>query len=163
MVLYGGLAIAAITDIVTWKIYNWLTFSMLAVGLLMAVSPGGIGIGSALAGAGAAFVLHWTLWKGGLEGAGDAKLMMAVGAFVGLSTMLEATVWRYLLLLPYAVVVLTVLRRWTHFRAALRWSLYRARGLPVGDRPEPTFMPFGPLIAIAVPVALNTGWLEFFG
>ena len=58
---------------------------------------------------------------------------------------------------------LTVLRRWTHFRAALRWSLDRARGLPVGERPEPTFMPFGPLIAIAVPVALNTGWLEFFG
>lgn len=133
------------------------------MGLAVSVSPYGAGLGPALLGAVLAFVLHYGMWTIGLEGAGDAKLMTGVGAFVGYATMLEATLWRYLLLLPYAVLVITLKRRWPNFRDALRWSLMRARGMPVGERPEPTYMPFGPLIAVAVPLAVHTALLEYFG
>lgn len=135
---------------------------MLALGFAMAVSGWSVGWTASLLGIGVAFLLHYSLWRLGLEGAGDAKLMMAVGAFVGVGTMLEATLWRYLLLLPYAVTVITLKRRWPNFKAAVQWSLDRARGLPVGERPEPTYMPFGPLLAIAVPIAVQTPWLDMF-
>jgi prepilin peptidase CpaA len=154
--------VGAVLDLRTKKIPNWLTFSLLAVGIAVSGSIGD-GWAFALYGAGVAFVLHFVLWQLGLEGAGDAKLMMAVGAFVGWQTMLEATLWRYVLLLPYAVVALTVLRKWGNFRAALHWTIARAQGVEVGERPTPTELPFGPLIAVAVPVAVYTSWLDFFG
>lgn len=163
MVLYGGLAVATVSDLATKKIYNWITFSLLTFGLLMSVSPGGIGIVPALTGAGIALGLHWVLWRIGLEGAADAKLMTGVGAFIGTASMLEATLWRYLLHLPFALAVLTVLGRWGNFMAAWQWTRDKMKGLEVGERPEPTYMPFAPLIALAVIAALNTGWLEFFG
>ncbi|HMV67455.1 MAG TPA: A24 family peptidase [Myxococcota bacterium] len=163
LILYAALLLGAINDALTTKIPNRLTFPLIALGIAISVSPYGAGLVTALTGAGVAFALHYALWSIGLEGAGDAKLMMGVGAFVGYATMLEATLWRYVLLLPYAVAVITIKGRWPNFREALRWSLMRARGLPVGERPEPTLMPFGPLIAVAVPAAVHTTWLEFFG
>lgn len=150
---------AAGIDAFTSRIPNALTFSLLAVGLL-AQATVGEGLTFALIGAGVAFALHFALWQLGLEGAGDAKLMIAVGAFVGWTTMLEATAWRYVFLLPYAVVTLTVKRKWSNFFAAIRWTQRKMLGMEVGERPPPTYMPFGPLIAIAVPLALFTPWLD---
>lgn len=153
---------AAGLDLRTSRIPNALTFSLLALGLAVSVTIGA-GLGVALTGVGVAFVLHFVLWQLGLEGAGDAKLMMAVGAFLGYAPMLEATLWRYLLLIPYAVVVITVKGRWGNFRAALQWTLLKAQGSEVGERPEATEVPFGPLIAVAVPLAVYTDVLDFFG
>lgn len=153
--------VAAGTDIASKRIPNWLTFGLLAVGLVWQ-TVAGQGLVYALYGAGAAFALHFVLWQIKLEGAGDAKLMMAVGAFCGWQTMLEATWWRYVLLVPYALVTITVLGRWQNFKAAVMWTYMKATGMDVGERPEPKYMPFGPLIALAVPAALYTDWLDFF-
>lgn len=134
---------------------------MLAIGLVYQ-SIWGAGLLFGLGGVGLAFVLHYALWSLKMEGAGDAKMMMAVGAFVGWNAMVEATVWRYMLLIPYALVILTVLGRWGNFRDAVRWTLFKAQGVTVGERPEATYMPFGPLLAISVPAALYTDVLDFF-
>lgn len=141
-----------------------LTFSTMALGVAVAASPYGlISVWQSLLGIGVAFAVHYLFYSMALEGAGDAKLMMGVGAFVGYAGMLEATLWRYILLIPYAVIIITVLGRWQNFRAAVKWVLARSRGMPVGERPEAANVPFGPLLAIAVPIALNTTWLEYFG
>jgi Flp pilus assembly protein protease CpaA len=129
---------------------------------LAAQAAVGDGIMVGLTGLGAAFAVHFLLWKLKIEGAGDAKLMMGVGAFLGWETMLEATIWRYVLQIPYAAVVLTVKRRWGNFRAALQWTMLKAQGVDAGERPEPTIMPFGPLLAAAVPIAMYTNSLDFF-
>jgi Flp pilus assembly protein protease CpaA len=162
VILYGALLIAAVWDARTKRIPNWLTFTLMLAALIYQALAGE-GMLFALEGLGAAFVLHFALWQMKLEGAGDAKLMMGVGAFVGWATMLEATAWRYVLLVPYAIVAITAMGRWQNFLAAVLWSAEKARGMPVGERPEPAYMPFGPLIAVAVPLAMRTAWLDFVG
>lgn len=131
------------------------------VGLLgNAVLPDGLGFGVAFQGLAIAFVLHFGLHVLGLEGAGDGKMMMAVGAFLGWETMIEATLWRYLLLLPYAVIALTVLRRWGQVLAVLLWLQAKAKGVEDVKRPEATKLPFGPVIAFVVPLAMQTNWMR---
>ncbi|MCB9664951.1 MAG: prepilin peptidase [Alphaproteobacteria bacterium] len=170
-ILLVGLLVGGVHDAFTKRIPNWLTFSLMVVGLAVTATLGpalpegevpDAGFGFALAGLLAAFVLHFVLWQAGLEGAGDAKLMMGAGAFIGWETMIEATFWRYVLLVPYAVVTLTVMRRWGAFRDAVMWTVMRARGIDAGERPEPVYMPFGPLIAVATPLAMFTATLDFF-
>lgn len=75
-------ATGAATDLRTRRIPNVLTGAVLLGGILWAVFSGG-GIGSALGGAaiaGGPFILLWLLGGGG---AGDAKMMLALGAWVG--------------------------------------------------------------------------------
>ena len=160
VILFAALIVAAAIDARTKRIPNPLTFSLMAVGIAVQSSIGE-GAMFALQGIGVAFALHFILWQIKLEGAGDAKLMMGVGAFIGWETMLEATLWRYMLQIPYALVVLTVAKRWDNFKAAVRWTILKAQGVDAGERPEPMLMPFGPLIALAVPLAMYTDMMDF--
>lgn len=93
--LCGFLIAAAVIDIRTYRIPNWLTFSGIAVALgysLSFPSPGGYGIGSASLGMLIAFVLILPFYMLRVMGAGDVKLMAMVGAFVGSSTALAVVV-----------------------------------------------------------------------
>lgn len=77
------LCIAVITDLRSHRIYNWLTFPAIALGLLLnsfaARSPGFL---FALGGLGIA-CLSLILFALGAMGAGDVKLLGAVGALMG--------------------------------------------------------------------------------
>lgn len=83
LLLLAG-AVASVPDVREHRIPNWLTLPLLAAGLLyMGIMGGGAGLGDAVAGAAVAssvFVVGY-LFAGG--GAGDAKLMMALGAWLG--------------------------------------------------------------------------------
>lgn len=82
LVLAG--VVASATDLRRMVIPNWLTFPLIAAGLVHGgVTGGWPGLGDAALGvvvAGAVFVFHY-LTTGG--GAGDAKLMMGLGAWIG--------------------------------------------------------------------------------
>ncbi len=84
VLLLAAGAVASVPDVREHRIPNWLTLPLLAAGLLyMGVVGGWAGLGDALAGAAVAssvFVVGY-LFAGG--GAGDAKLMMALGAWLG--------------------------------------------------------------------------------
>jgi Flp pilus assembly protein protease CpaA len=77
--------VATFTDLRNMRIPNWLTLPLLAAGLVYGGTRGGwdglanAGLGCAVAGA--IFVAAYAIAGGG---AGDAKLMMALGAWVGL-------------------------------------------------------------------------------
>lgn len=92
--LLGALAIAVISDLRTRKIANLLVLSGTAVALvLQAASPpgngvllaagGAIGLLPALAGIAVGFAALFPLYALRAMGAGDIKLMMMVGAFLG--------------------------------------------------------------------------------
>lgn len=88
--LFGTLAIAAWTDLRRRLILNALTYPAFVAGLALHFLRGGLGDGastpglySGLAGAGACLVVYGLFWATGGMGAGDLKLMGAVGAILG--------------------------------------------------------------------------------
>lgn len=91
--MFALLAIAAVIDCRTRKIPNWLTFGLLGGGLIRAVFGPWLGLaefgpGEALLGMGMGFALGVPLFAVGARGAGDAKLYIACGAWLGWSGIL---------------------------------------------------------------------------
>ena len=84
MVLVAAL-IAAVTDVWKFKVYNLLTFPLLASGLLYhAIYGGTAGLAGSFVGALAGFTLMIMLYTMGGMGAGDVKFVTALGAWLGL-------------------------------------------------------------------------------
>ena len=94
LVLAAVVIVAAITDLRTGRIYNWLVYPAIALGLALGAAGGAMDGGSdgALAGlkdhalgAGFAFGVLVLCFAIGGMGGGDVKLMAAVGALGGWS------------------------------------------------------------------------------
>ena len=84
--LVVGLAtlVAAATDVWRFKVYNLLTLPLLALGLAASAALGGwAGLWSGLLGAGFGFAILVVFFALGGVGAGDVKLLTAVGAWLG--------------------------------------------------------------------------------
>jgi prepilin peptidase CpaA len=91
-VLAAILLIACITDVRSGRIPNWLVVSGAAAGLALAgVQFGWRGAGSAALGLLCGFTLYFPLYLLRARGAGDVKLLAAVGAVVGLISCVEIT------------------------------------------------------------------------
>lgn len=85
VVVCGATLVGAVTDIRSRRLPNWLTMPTCLAGLLYAALalPGSHGVVNALAGcafAGLPFIILWLMGGGS---AADAKMMMAVGAWIG--------------------------------------------------------------------------------
>jgi prepilin peptidase CpaA len=75
---------AAVEDLRTRRIRNWLTFSLLLSGTAQSFLPGRtVSPGAAALGALAGFGLPFVLFAIGALGGGDVKLMAGLGAWVG--------------------------------------------------------------------------------
>lgn len=91
VVLAAGLCAAVFTDVRSRRIPNWLTGSMMVAGIALgwsgisAVTPGQAALGII-----AGLLLMMPGHIIGATGAGDVKLMAAVGAFVGPPLVLNA-------------------------------------------------------------------------
>jgi prepilin peptidase CpaA len=82
-------ALAALYDLRSWRIPNWLSLGTLAVAPLAhfawnaatcGLHAGLQGAGWSLAGAAICGVVPWLCWRAGTFGGGDVKLLAAVGA-----------------------------------------------------------------------------------
>jgi prepilin peptidase CpaA len=174
-VILAASLVAAFTDLKSRRIPNVLTFPLLAAGLVQAVWFDGFdGLKSSLW---AAFVLGLPyvllfLFAGG--GAGDAKLMAAVGAWLGISSGFVALVCISICALVMALLkaafqkqFIAVLRR---IQAALVtcWLVIASRGLikpsaaavPDETSEDQFTMPYGPAIFAGLVVAAIYGWLK---
>jgi len=92
--VFGALtAVAAFTDYKSGKIYNWLTFPAMLAGFGIAAYFGNGMLIGALQGWGLAFAVFAPLFFLGIMGAGDAKLMMALGTVLGPQATLDVVLW----------------------------------------------------------------------
>ena len=160
LILWVGLLIGAATDLRAGKIPNVLTFPMMALGVVTHLVLGPdpwLG----LMGLGAAFVVHFVGFALGIEKAGDAKLMMGLGACVGWHEMLEATLWMAVLYLPLGLAILAMRGKLGNLIAVAKYSADKALGRPVAEeKPEATWLITGPIIAAAGILANLTPWLD---
>jgi len=80
----GFVLIAAVTDLSSRRIPNWLTVSTLVLGLVFhTLTAGWSGLGFALGGFATGFSILFVLWLIGGGGGGDVKLMGALGGWLG--------------------------------------------------------------------------------
>jgi prepilin peptidase CpaA len=85
------LVVASWTDVTTRRIPNWLTVSGIVAGLAVRALMGLAPLGGGALGLAVACLLALPFFATGVLGGGDAKLMMAVGAFMGPADILRAS------------------------------------------------------------------------
>lgn len=101
LVVSVAMIVAAIIDGWKLKVPNWLTFPLIVTGWLLGLchnfelldGTGAGGIGAALVGTGFGFVLLLPLYAVGGMGAGDVKMQMGFGSWIGAFFGLGHGVW----------------------------------------------------------------------
>lgn len=87
-------SLAALIDVWSRRIPNWMTFGTLLGGVLINVWLYGFGGAIiALAGAGLGLALLLPFYAAGAMGAGDVKLLAAVGALVGPQALISVAIY----------------------------------------------------------------------
>lgn len=117
--LCTALAVALFTDIRSQKIPNWLTFTTILLALSQHVLYNGIqGLFFSLKGLGVGAAVPLVFYAAGKMGAGDVKLLGAVGAVLGPVGALNALLWTAVAGGIYALAVFS-------FRSSARTGLLR--------------------------------------
>lgn len=148
--LLGG-----VHDLLTRRIPNWLTFPAVGAGVLaQALVHGGSGALGAMLGATLGFAIFFPMFATGYMGAGDVKLQMAVGAWLGWWLALHVAVGAIVVGGLYALCEVVFRGR---LKAVFRngWSFLRSLVFPglVAERlqvDESRHFAFGVCIAISV-------------
>jgi prepilin peptidase CpaA len=160
--------IAAVMDIWKFKVYNALTVPLLLSGLAYHVVEGGMqGLLGSLMGAMFGFAVLVFVYALGGMGAGDVKLMTAVGAWLGMPLTFYVFVTSALASGAYAVVLILVagsLREtWIDLQVVLFRIMAFGHHLRVDGRLEAEMkradrhhrlVPFGAMVAVGLAAVL---------
>jgi prepilin peptidase CpaA len=133
--------ITTVTDLWRFKIYNVLTLPLLLSGLAYHFFVGGTGgLAASLLGAVFGFAVLLLFYVMGGMGAGDVKLMAAVGAWLGLPLIFYVFIASSLAAGLYSVILLvashSVNETWTNFQILWLRLLILGRHLGTGQRIE---------------------------
>ena len=94
LIMLSGLLYSVYTDFKERKIKNYITFPLMALGLIYSCATGGIGgLKASLSALLLLGVLSGLLYAVNGFGMGDVKLLMAIGAIKGLSFGLETLIF----------------------------------------------------------------------
>jgi prepilin peptidase CpaA len=151
-VLVVLLAVATVTDLKERRIPNALTATGILVGLALGLLQGQVA--ASFLGLGAALAVGLPLFALGAVGGGDAKLLGAVGALLGPTSLVSAIL--YAGLAGGAMTVLQAVRRGTIVPLLLRtfdlalWAVTLGRrGMRLSlDSPGAISIPYGAAIAV---------------
>ncbi len=153
------------TDLRYEKIYNWITFPGVLVGLAGHAVVGGLagenqvqlGLAGSAAGLAVGFLPLMLAWLAGGIGGGDAKLMGAVGALTGWQFTLAAMMYGFAVAAVMAVAVM-IARRVTLATLGRMWRslvlVISARQATDPATPQSPKIPFGLALCIGSGIAL---------
>jgi len=161
VLLYGVMVICAMSDLISGKIYNAITYPAAALGLILALVSGGwTELGHHALGLAIAFVPFFVIFLARGIGGGDVKLMGAAGAIMGYPLIVAGLF--HTVLVGGVVAVAVMLWKgvlWKGIRNAL-WTVI-TWVLPIKTQPlDPANsekVPFG------VAIALGTVWASLEG
>ena len=156
--LVAVVAAAALVDLKTGKVPNWLTYPASALGLLVwGIAEGWPGLGGSAAGFAVGFVPLFVFYRTGAGlGGGDVKLMGAVGALRGWPFIVVAMFYSFIVAAAMGVVLMI-------WRGETRATLRRiGRTLKSVALPGATILSPSAPESIQVPfaacVCLGTAW-----
>jgi prepilin peptidase CpaA len=161
-VLVVVLVAAAVDDVRTSKIHNWITYPGVLVGLVghglagFVLEGNQLGLGGALLGLLVGFGPLFIAWRVGGVGGGDAKLMAAVGALAGWRFALASLFYGFAIAGVMAIIVL-VRRRIVRRTLGRIWRflmLLMMRAKP-GDPSEAD----SPTIAVGLALAIGAAFV----
>lgn len=150
-------AICVITDLRSGKIYNKITYPVAVMGVTLSFFPGALTPFQSFCGLAGTLLLYSLLHQFGGFGAGDAKLMAAIGAFKGFPFILYSS---FYIIVAACVFGLFVLAWKGRLLPAAKWIGGTLLGMvvPGVNRPamqgEMTTMPFAPAIFVGTAYAI---------
>ena len=149
------MGMAAVSDLRSRRIPNWLTAGGLAAGLLLRGITGLGPLLDGLAGAGLALAIGLLLFVLGGFGGGDAKLLIVVGAFLGF----EPTVGALLLIgvLGGLLGIFEAVRRRSILPAAYNAAGMMRRWVTFGRKGEGRTLGSPGVVAVPYGLAIATG------
>jgi len=164
-VLAVALAAGSYTDVRYGKIYNWITYPGVLIGLAGHAIVGGlagqdqvrIGLAGSAAGLAVGYLPLMLAFLAGGIGGGDAKLMGAVGALTGWRFTLAAMMYGFAVAAVMAIVVMLAKRVARQTLRRMWWSLVlvvKARQVTDPATPESPKIPFGLALCIGSGIAL---------
>lgn len=160
-ILLSVLTIAVFFDLRFRRIPNWLTFPAMIAGLLYNTYFGGItGLLLSLGGLFVGFGVFIAFYMFGGMGAGDVKLMAAIGALLGPIDVLYAALYTAIAGGVYAIILLAANRR--NRKALARCGLMgksllltgQFAYIPQGENEKTTPLCYGVAIAVGTLIAL---------
>jgi prepilin peptidase CpaA len=155
-VVAGGGALGAAIDLRSRRVPNWLTLGIAVAGLTLAATRlSGLGFGTALAGLALGLVVMLPGHVIGATGAGDVKLLAALGTMLGPKAVVLAFVYAAIAGGVLAVLV-AMQRRTLDVTVARTAMLVRSRGANVAEIEQTSGdnrFAYAPAIAIGALVA----------
>lgn len=146
--------VATVTDVIYNKIFNWLTLPAMVLGLAFgAYSNGWMGLLQSFLGIGVALLLYGWMFAIRVMGAGDVKLLMAMGALGGVFFVIDIAVVAILVGGVMALGILIFKGRIREFaRKIYRFLVsvfYKNLVVEFPEVDHKLTMPFGIAIAVA--------------
>jgi prepilin peptidase CpaA len=169
LILIAFVLIAAIYDAATQKIPNWTALVIVVLGLGWNIFfAEGLGVRDSSLGLFAGFLLMLPSYVFGGMGAGDVKLMAAVGSVVGIDHVLDVVLYSYIAMFVMAILFIAVKGDLVKLLLRLRTFIYGLfAGVLAYQKPDSSDaasgrMPLAPAIALATcyvlyPVLCNSG------
>ncbi len=157
------MGIAVFTDLSRHKIPNWLTFPAMACGLMTNLFLYGLnGLFFSFGGLALGMVLFFVPYSIGGMGAGDVKLMGAIGSFLGAKNVFWACLFSCIFGGLYGIILLILKGKaksyFTRYWLILKTLLITGKILYVPPAPSERTQK----ISYGVPIALGTLFFIFF-